>query len=125
MKLLAHPDADLTADQLEKLSTIMTEKHSELVRAVESLNQELALKKDCSIKDAADAASLKESGARAVGIADQHNRTLAEINRALKKLENGRYGVSELSGDPIAYARLQLIPWARIGARDKPDGENA
>ena len=118
MRLRAHPDADLSTDQLDKLITTLQEKRHELVSALDSLNQELTLKEDCSISDAAEAASLKERGARAAGIAEQHSRTLAEIDRALTKLENGRYGISEVSGEPIAYERLKLVPWARTGTDD-------
>jgi DnaK suppressor protein len=38
---------------------------------------------------------------------------LAEVERALAKLGQGTYGVSELSGDPIPYERLAAMPWAR------------
>ena len=67
MKLHAHPDADLSSEQLEKLVTALQEKHHELVNALDWLNQELILKVDCSISDAAEAASLKERSARAAG----------------------------------------------------------
>ncbi len=36
-----------------------------------------------------------------------------EVERALAKLQDGRYGVSEKSGAPIPYARLAAVPWAR------------
>jgi hypothetical protein len=62
-----------------------------------------------------EAASLQEEIARASGIADQHKQTISEIDHALKKLENGQYGVSEKLGEPIAYQTLSLIPWARTG----------
>jgi DnaK suppressor protein len=39
---------------------------------------------------------------------------LAEVDHALKKLEDGKYGVSEVSGEPIPYQRLVAIPWARL-----------
>jgi len=38
---------------------------------------------------------------------------LAEVERALAKLSNGSYGVSEQSGRPIPYERLAALPWAR------------
>jgi DnaK suppressor protein len=38
---------------------------------------------------------------------------LAEVERALRKIEGGRYGFSEDSGLPIALERLDAIPWAR------------
>lgn len=41
----------------------------------------------------------------------EHNiLRLATINRALKKVEDGTYGLSDESGDPIPQARLEAIP---------------
>lgn len=41
----------------------------------------------------------------------EHNMTrLTTINRALKKIEEGTYGLSDESGDPIPQARLEAVP---------------
>jgi DnaK suppressor protein len=40
-------------------------------------------------------------------------RRLAEIERALAKLDAGTYGISEESDEPIELARLEAVPWAR------------
>jgi DnaK suppressor protein len=44
---------------------------------------------------------------------------LADIERALHKLEAGTYGVSEDSGAPIDLDRLEAIPWARRTAEEE------
>jgi RNA polymerase-binding transcription factor DksA len=38
--------------------------------------------------------------------------TLAQIQRALGRIEDGTYGTSELSGKPIPKARLEAVPYA-------------
>jgi len=38
---------------------------------------------------------------------------LKDINNALEKIENGGYGVCEISGDPIEIDRLEANPSAR------------
>jgi DnaK suppressor protein len=38
---------------------------------------------------------------------------LADVERALAKLADGRYGVGETTGAPIPYERLAAVPWAR------------
>jgi RNA polymerase-binding transcription factor len=38
--------------------------------------------------------------------------TLAQIQRALVRIEDGTYGVSELSGKPIPKERLEAVPYA-------------
>ena len=133
MKILANADAALTLSQLEKLANRLVNKRHELVGMLDALNRQIATKSGCSIRDAVEAASLQEEIARANGIADQHNQTISEIDpnlatqsfeirseidHALRKLESGRYGISEKSGEPIAYQRLSLIPWARTGIDD-------
>jgi RNA polymerase-binding transcription factor DksA len=34
-------------------------------------------------------------------------------------MDNGRYGVSEVSGEPIPYARLLAVPWARTDSDEE------
>jgi DnaK suppressor protein len=61
--------------------------------------------------DVADRGSEKEeSGARG----NRDAARLAEIDNALAKMERGDYGVSEDSGEPIGFSRLQALPWARL-----------
>src|SRR5258708_2101970 len=36
-----------------------------------------------------------------------------EIDEAIKRVENGNYGICELTGKPIPIRRLDAIPWAR------------
>src|SRR6478672_11028061 len=41
---------------------------------------------------------------------------LYEIEEAIKRIENGSYGVCEVTGKPIPKARLEAIPWTRFSA---------
>jgi len=116
--LRAHADAELTQAQLEKLASTLATKRYELTATLDILNQQIVKKVDCSLTDAAEAASLREEITRASGIADQHNQTIVEIDQALQRLDTGSYGVSEISGEPISYERLSLIPWARTSLGD-------
>ncbi len=38
---------------------------------------------------------------------------LFEIDEAIRRLENGTYGICEISGDPINIERLQALPYVR------------
>jgi DnaK suppressor protein len=57
----------------------------------------------------------------ALGRAAHDRSHLAEVDRALQKIKAGTYGVSELSGEPIGYARLNAVPWARFSAAEQED----
>jgi len=39
---------------------------------------------------------------------------LFEIHEALKRIAEGRYGICEISGQPIGAERLRAIPWTRF-----------
>ena len=47
-------------------------------------------------------------------LAAQLRNELAEVELALKKLDEGTYGLCETCGEPIAPARLEAMPAARF-----------
>jgi len=43
-----------------------------------------------------------------------HDRALLrEVEDALARMDDGSYGTSDVSGEPIPFERLRAIPWAR------------
>jgi DnaK suppressor protein len=54
----------------------------------------------------------------AARLAERASRELAEIDAALQRLYEHpeRFGISETTGQPIPFERLDLLPWARTGA---------
>ncbi|HYS29908.1 MAG TPA: conjugal transfer protein TraR [Candidatus Limnocylindria bacterium] len=46
-------------------------------------------------------------------------KELAQVNRALERIEQGTYGLSEVSGKPIPIERLEALPYA-ITLVDEP-----
>jgi len=119
LKVRAHIDAELEDEQVAELSNLLLEKRRELAARIEELEEQMVTKDDCSHADAADAASAQESRLRARGMVEQHRQVINEIDAACRRLENGSYGVSETTGEPIDSARLMLVPWARVGADEK------
>ena len=115
MNIKPHPDTDLTQDQLEVLVNRLTGRRFEFVAMLDRLVQQIAARDDCSVADAAEAASLQEDRLRAGSVADQYRQTIMEIDLALDRLNRGNYGISESSGKSIPYERLLLVPWARTG----------
>ena len=61
--------------------------------------------------DSDQAAELDEAE-REEAIREELEQTLAAIERAERRLEDGSYGVSVVSGEPIPDDRLELVPWA-------------
>jgi DnaK suppressor protein len=54
-----------------------------------------------------------------IGLAESERALLVQLERALRKMESGTYGVSEASGEPIGFDRLSATPWARLTAAEE------
>ena len=57
-------------------------------------------------------------------IAERLDAELADIERAMAKLEDGTYGSCEACGQPIEEARLETFPAARFCVRDQASAES-
>ena len=108
----AHPDAELSTDQLEALSRRLADERESVTALIASLSADLGVRPDCSIADIHDAAGFVENKQRAAGLMQQHRDRLADIEQAFERMQKGRYGVSLRSGEPIPFDRLALVPWA-------------
>jgi len=52
-------------------------------------------------------------------LAETLRAEMAAVERALKRLEEGTYGFSIESGEPIPAGRLEAIPWAERTAEEE------
>ena len=53
-----------------------------------------------------------------VAVHDKLQLTLADIDRALAKLDEGTYGTCDVCGEPIPEGRLEALPWATRCVKD-------
>lgn len=58
-----------------------------------------------------------------LSLLSSEQNALYEIDQALKRIENGTYGVCELTGEKIQPERLEAIPWARFSTEAERDLE--
>jgi RNA polymerase-binding transcription factor DksA len=65
------------------------------------------------VTDPADHASETFEREKDLAILEQLEGDLAEIEAALQRLDEGTYGVDEVTGEPIAAERLDAYPVAR------------
>ncbi len=61
----------------------------------------------------ADSSQVTAERGEAEALATQLAETLADVERALAKLDDGTYGACEVCGKPIGDARLEAMPTAR------------
>jgi DnaK suppressor protein len=59
------------------------------------------------------------------GLRDQLQGELAAVERAERRLEDGTYGRSIESGEPIPDARLEAVPWAERTVEEEERAERA
>ena len=53
-----------------------------------------------------------------VAVHDRLQTTLADVERALTKLEEGSYGTCDVCGQPVGEERLEALPWAVLCVKD-------
>lgn len=112
-------DAELVqfeAKLLEKKREIMVEAQAILA------SDKVRLNKD-EMKDEVDLASMNIQQEITFRLLDRSRKLLAEIERALKKLDAGEYGYCEGTGKLIPRRRLELAPWARHSVEHKENLE--
>lgn len=68
-----------------------------------------------------DAAEQTREQDDSVAFAGRDRALLAEIERALAKIQTGSYGLSEASGEPIGLRRLSAVPWARYTIEEEEE----
>jgi RNA polymerase-binding transcription factor DksA len=68
----------------------------------------------------ADAASVTEARSRDLGLLEQIEGELHEVEEALNRLDQGTYGTCVVCGRPIPDDRLQANPTARFDVEHEP-----
>ncbi len=69
--------------------------------------------------DVGDEANEATTSDLRIGLSEADERMLEQIDGALRRIELGTYGVSEVTGDPIPVARLEAVPWASTNVGDE------
>ncbi len=107
----ARPDAGFLERQRQRLLTLREELRS-ATAAVEA--EELTLKDESSLQphEFEDDAQKLDSLERDGNLARRDRQRLAEVERALGRLDAGTYGFSEVSGKRIPDDRLEAMPEA-------------
>jgi len=104
----------LSASQLSLLRERLERARDEL-RGRMRHDQSVALQSE-NLPEPVDAAEQTREQDDAILFTQRDATLLHDIEDALAKLDAGRYGVSEVSGLPLGFRRLQAIPWARAAA---------
>ena len=88
--------------------------------AARSRDEQETVRDESGAGDSVDEASLLYDRETEIDDNALDRSTLAQIDRALQRLDEGTYGVSEVSGKPIPKDRLEAVPYATTLIGEQP-----
>ena len=104
----------LTKEELKKIKKLLLIEKKEIFK-MKGLTDSIIAEKEENIKshiaDMGTNSYFKEIAGK---LTDIEHKTLVEIDRALKKIDNGNYGICEFCKKPINKQRLKIIPYVRF-----------
>ena len=75
---------------------------------------------ESGVGDFEDEADLLYEREAEIGENSRDRKELAQVDRALERIQHGTYGRSEVSGKPIPVERLEALPYATTLVDERP-----
>ena len=119
---LNEAEAELTPEEFEELKQTLLGKRAEVIVLLEKHVRE-AVGDSVNLPDEMDLASQQSERGFLLRMADKKKKLLGEIDRALRKFDEGEYGFCEGTGEPIGIRRLRIRPWTRWSIEYKEELE--
>jgi len=110
---------------IEKLRQVLLKRRSALRKALAGDLSELEAMRDASGGDEVDLALDSVYGEMSAQLAEIESRELAQIEKALERMEEGTYGICEVTGKPIPLSRLQALPYTTVRIEAQRERERA
>ncbi len=109
--------------QLKKFKTLLTEKRDEIVKkAKQTLEEDMTLDAN-DLPDEMDLASSEYLQSFTFRLRGREKVFLDKIEKALRKIEDGTFGICEECGEEISIKRLEARPETTLCIRCKEDQE--
>jgi DnaK suppressor protein len=106
-------NAELKLEEVAKLRKALLEAR-DAIEARRAAQANVALPTEANLADEMDLASRDQDMGFALILADKDQSLGAEIEAALKRMDDGSYGVCEGTDEPIGFRRLEARPWTRF-----------
>jgi len=100
----------LTKEQIEELRKLLLQKKKETLERIENFLKDSSLKVSSNVGDEIDVADREMERQRQISLREKESEYLKQIEYALRKIEEGTYGICERCGEPISYERLKARP---------------
>jgi RNA polymerase-binding transcription factor DksA len=115
----------LTKKEIDDLRTRLQEERGELATQLATIEEDAfsstqsELSGDVGIDDeSADAGSATFEREKDLSIEQNVRDLLDKIDRALKRIEGGTYGICDICGKPIEKARIKALPYVDLCIKD-------
>jgi DnaK suppressor protein len=112
----------LTEEQIRELKEILERRRAEVLEDIKrGLEDQLHAERE--VGDLVDMSTDEILRTFEMRIRDREAKYLKKIEKALKKIEEGTYGICEKCGECIQYERLKLRPVAELCIKCKLEQE--
>jgi len=98
--------------ELEYFKSILLSRKEQILKNLSGVKEEIDELQTQELNDEGDHAAANSDSLVESAIITQQQQELAEIERALNKIESGEYGICEMCEDPIGFQRLKVKPHA-------------
>ena len=120
------PTREKIAPKWHRLYDKLIGKRDELIDTIKEASEKAReISPDPIQREPADVGTATFQQDELLGSATLDQELLEEVNEAISRMENGSYGVCQLTGEPIPMERLEAIPWTRftLEAQEKMESE--
>ena len=117
--------AKLTAQEIDELRTRLGSAREELAAQLTTIEDQAFaatqsdMSGDVGVDDeSADAGTATFEREKELSIEQNVRDLIQKIDRALKRIEDGTYGICEVCGKPIEKARIKALPYVDLCIKD-------
>jgi DnaK suppressor protein len=117
--------AKLTAQEIDELRTRLESERGELADQLTTIEDQAFaatqsdMSGDVGVDDeSADAGTATFEREKELSIEQNVRDLIQKIDRALKRIEDGTYGICEACGKPIEKARIKALPYVDLCIKD-------
>lgn len=115
----------LKGSKIEKFRQRLLAKRTELLSGVHGAKVRSLEHSSDEIQDIADQASSAYTKEFLLSIGDTERRMLRQVDQALSKIREDRYGLCEACGETISEKRLEALPFAGLCIACQEEEERA